>query len=274
MGSTIRLELRKMVDSLGFKVILVIAMGLSLVDGIVKIMNYQINGYERSSLLTNWMMIHGMSVPAAIFWNIFPLLATFAFGWSYIQEKKSGYIRQWVIREGKKRYFINKFLVTFFSGGIVIVAPIVFHLFLLSLFIPYQKIESIYLIEAGVSFNHFYGNIFYENHFLYILLMIVLTFLYSGVVACMSLVVAIFITNRNIVVLLPYLILLSIYYFTTFGIDYSQMKYMINLSPFNWVCASTVTSEVVEWVVILFIGLLLFIELLLFLGWEERREIY
>lgn len=274
MGQGINLEFRKMKDSLGFKVIFIVSMVFSFLDGILKIMNYQINGGQRASLLANWMLINGMSLPAVIFWNIFPLLATFAFGWSYVQEKKSGYIRQWVIKEGKRRYFVNKFLITFFSGAIVTAFPVLFNLFILSLFIPYQKIESIYIVETGVSATHFLGHIFYENHILYILLMLVLTIIYSGVIACMSLVVAIFVTNRNIVVLLPYLVLLGIYYFTSFGIDYSRMKYMINLSPFNWLCSSTVFFEVVEWIVLLFLFVLLLIEVFLFFGWEARHEIY
>lgn len=267
----IKLELKKMYDSLSFRVTLGIACAFAIWDSYLKIYDYFFY-YSESNLLSNWMVIYGFNLPSSIFWNIFPLLATFGFSWSYIQEKNNGYKAQCIIGEGKRKYFTTKFLVTFISGGLVVVIPILLNLSLMALVIPYEKIESIHIIETGITQYNLWGYLFYDHPIIYIFMMIGFTFLYSGTIACLSLFVSSFIHQKNIIMIIPYLLLLGIYYISSYFEKVGN--HILELSPFGWICATTVSGEAVEIIVIGFILVLLILEIIVFFGWEANCEIY
>jgi hypothetical protein len=115
---TIRSDIRRAVFSKGFLVgvlglLLVIA--LSAVKDTVTILSNGgsiPDGYHLQIILT---ALYSDSVTLAI-----PILCSFSFTTAFVDDIKSGFIKQYLPRSGKKQYVFSKLIACFLSGGLTL----------------------------------------------------------------------------------------------------------------------------------------------------------
>ncbi len=180
----------------------------------------------------------------SLFYLLLPLMAALAFGWSYCVEKKSGYEKNVMIRSNKKQYFLAKYIAVFLAGGAVVAIPLIVNFLTVACFVPAYAPDVFYKIYYSMSY-HFMSGLFYSAPLLYIIYVIVLDFVFSGLIATVSLAIAFFVKNRFAVVLLPFLLLLGIHYL-------QELIYIISgnlmISPIDFLKAYEV-GHVTWWIV-------------------------
>lgn len=216
-----------------------------------------------ASLFNRWIGLEFISPAGTMYYLVFPLLACFPYAWSYFSEHKSGYIKNIATRTNKKTYFISKYIAVFFSGGITVLLPIIMNFMIVSSFVPAIKPDAFSDIYYGIHPWQSSAALFYEHPYIFILLNMVLTFLFSGLVATMSLAITFFFKNKFAVLLAPFFIFLSLNYIS------SSIQNIPEISPIQFLHSSTTYSKI--WIMafeaILIFGITFFITV-----WRGKKD--
>ena len=210
--NSLKTELEKALNNRGFFAALAIGLLLSAVNigenlALIAEMGEH-RGRMSASLFCYWLGITP-GTAKGVFYTIWPLLAALPYGWSYIQERTSGVHDQIVCRVGRKKYFFAKYLAVFVSGGLVLMAPLLFDLLANALVCTYWVPNVTYYLTL-VFDGHFLSTLYYTQPWLYALLWCGMTFLWGGAAACLCLTVGTWPKLRSVVTILPFIVLMAV----------------------------------------------------------------
>lgn len=184
----------------------------------------------------NYMLLFnyfGLGTP--LYLLVFPFLAALIGGTAYSSEKLSGRLPLVLTRISKKRFVGSCLLSGFISGGLAGLTPLLINLVLAVIHQPHMEfVSGVMPSDPDAP----YYPLIYERSWLYgfyeysqILLLIsvcVYIFAFSGLVAVLGVCCSFFTTHRYVEVMLPFVILLVIWFFTDvtnlWGI--SQVSYL------------------------------------------------
>lgn len=161
------------------------------------------------SVFISWITLHPTGLGSNLFYFLLPVLAALPFGWSYSQDRKTGYFAQAITRMGKRNYFVAKYLAIFTSGGLAVTVPIIVDLLVCAMFLPDRviRVNDMFLPILNYSFA---GTLFYANRWCYALLWCVLTFLWGGAFSCMCFLPGTRLRLSVLIILTPFAITLAL----------------------------------------------------------------
>ena len=232
-------EIKRAFNTIGMKLALLVGCALSIWHVITVIMpisegqNYELSAnaiddlYVPISLFSTWMGNELFPIQSYIFYLILPLLAVLPFGSSFFEDLKSGYIINVCTRVEKKIYFKAKYLAVFLSGGVAVVAPLLLNLVLSSMFMP------AFIPDNGtvgtISPTTMAYEVFFTHPLIYVLMLIVIDFIFAGVIATLALSYTYFTEHRFGVMIVPFVFYFFIYSLTNLidKTDYS-LFFMLN----------------------------------------------
>lgn len=154
---------------------------------------------------TNWIGSHNIYLQQNIFYIIFPLLATLPFGGSFYSDINDGYIKNICIRIKKEEYLLSKYIAVFVSGGMAVVIPMIGSFLISAAYLPTMLPESSYAFTNIVSVNK-WANLFFTFPFAYFLIYSLMMFIFSGFIACMSLMISYFSSKSFLPLVFPFFI--------------------------------------------------------------------
>ena len=142
--------------------------------------------YHNISLWRLWFPYIPSTFGGYLFFYVWPLLAALPYGWSYLEEKKTGSFHQSVSRCGRNTYVISKIVACFISGGVAVALPLVQNLLVDAMFCPVTLPDPAfnYPIFNGL----FASKLFYSHPWIYALLWCFMNFLFGGTTAVLCLV--------------------------------------------------------------------------------------
>lgn len=221
------------------------------------------------SLYNSWIGGDYSSLGSICFFYLLPLLAAFPYGWGYLEEHKSGYVKNMVIRGGKTEYFICKYIAVFIAGGLVILVPLILNYLTVAMFVPAYQPEAHYSMYLGISYGTMWSHLFYTYPVLYDILYILMDFVFAGLFACMSLAVSMVVKNKIAVLLLPYFMILTLHYSRVFAYYHFYQE----LSPLNYLSAVVDENNTCWWIVLLEGGFVFIITITMVMGIGRKREL-
>lgn len=149
---------------------------------------------------TNWIGSHNIYIQQNIFYLIIQFLAALPFGNSFYMDINQGYIKNICTRTSKSHYLISKYIAVFLSGGCAVVFPMLLSFMVSSAFLPSMLPEPSYIF-TNIYPVYKWADLLFVHPFLYTLLYMGITFLFSGLIACMTLFITYF-SNKNFLVLI------------------------------------------------------------------------
>ena len=184
------------------------------------------------SLFNRWIGQTYNNMAASLFYLLLPAFAVYAYSWSYFDERQSGYVRNVIVRVGRWRYFFPKYAVTFISGTVTVMIPMVVNLMLISSVLPAIRPDVYYDIYNGMSSGNMGVELFYEHPWGFVLLRLGMAGICGGLCAVLVLALSFFIHNRFEVLLIPFIMLLVIQYFSEMFQNYIAEA---DVSPLNFI---------------------------------------
>ncbi|PEI67983.1 membrane-spanning protein, partial [Bacillus wiedmannii] len=151
----------------------------------------------------SWWFIYHQNIYQSILSVLFPLLVSLGYSDSYIEDIKSGFLNNVLIRQYKSKYLVNKFLVNFIVGGIIVFVPLVVNLLLYLILVPNIDLNVFF---GSVLVQNFFPDLYIDYPFIHVMFKIFIFILYGGTFASIGLASSIFIKNRYVVVIIPFLI--------------------------------------------------------------------
>lgn len=219
-----------------------------------------------------WIGGEPFSMGSSVYFFIFPLLCALPYGWSYNEEKGTGYYRMVIVKQGKKSYYFAKYIAVFLAGGCAMIFPLIFNLWMVLLTVPIIKPEVNQSIYYAVFGGMCFSELYYTIPFLYVAIYLMIDFICCGFLSCICVSVSGIIRKKWVVVSVPFLLLLFIH----IGVDYiyssSTIRYK-ELSPFYFLRGVDIRYPLLGIVLLTFI-VILFILSVAGIIKEYRNEIY
>lgn len=162
------------------------------------------------------------------FYYMLPIFATLPFAVSYAKEKTSGYTKNILCRTSAGKYALSKYTAVFVAGGTAVTVPLVLNLLWVFTIVPYQKPMpgGNQHVATGITAL---GEFYYFHPFIYCFLYLVLTFVLSGGIASLALVISLYTQNFFTVLLMPFIVNMLLESVVT--MDYSSYLPLKFISP-------------------------------------------
>lgn len=225
---------------------------------------------ETHSLYNLWIGGEFNSMGYALFFMLFPVLCMLPYGWSFFEDRKTGYDRVIIHRSGRKNYFLAKLIATFTSGGLVVLIPLALSLLLTALFIPAVKPNVVYDLYFQFQHGNFLSEIVYQHPLIVALIYLLIDFVFGGLFACLSITASFFLKSSTAVLVVPYIV--------TLCFDSAQMflAYMstVSISPIKILHYTPVVGDIKAFVLFGWMGIFFLATIPFVLYRGCRHEIY
>ena len=210
MKQQLKTEWERMINGRMFWISILVGCVISLVQIVMEVIPRALNilgGYsgragEPRSMYMYWMGMNYASPYKEIFLTILPILAMMPHALSYYMDCNSGYIKSVYTRTKRINYLSAKYIITFVSGGIVIIIP-----YLLNMLISACMLPALNPIRNGQynSAADLFQELLYNKPMLYIAVYLVINFVFAGMFATIVLTFTHIIDNIFLVSMMPFI---------------------------------------------------------------------
>ena len=202
-----KMEVQRVLHNKGTWAVLLIMMVVVFVDG------YLFHDLSRDSgkylypdlFLQGWLPMDYQFVFGSLFRAMLPLFASIPFGASYYNDKTSGYIKNICTQVPPRQYHIVKYMVTFLSGTLSVILPLLLSLMLVLTYLPVLKPQP--FAYQGIA-DYAFLRLFYLHPVWYALLYILINGAFGGLAAVCSLCISSHARSRFSVLVLPFTVYL------------------------------------------------------------------
>lgn len=248
--------------SLGLMCLLALLSAISVIDNYrAALINFNRTCFEDGKMVANeffptwssylwWIGGESLSLVHSLFYILLPIFAVLPHGSSYLTELKSGYLRNMLIRTKKINYYTAKIISVFLSGSLIALLPLSFNFALVSAFIPSITPHANYVFYNNAEFGSLWCDLLFTAPLAYVFLYILLSGLFAGLIALLSLAVSAFIRNRFVVIFLPFLLMLGLDYLSgALTLAYEDIQWAAEISPISFLQSAQTRFDTIWWVV-------------------------
>lgn len=187
---------------------------------------------------TNWLGANNIYLQQNIFYLIIPFLAALPFSGSLFDDIHKGMIKNICIRTSKRSYLVSKYIAVFISGGSVTTIPLAFSFILSTAFLPTMTPEVSYAYTNIFSSDK-WADLLFVNPLLYVVLYLLLTFVFSGLLACTSLFITYFINKKFVCLVFPFFVyIISSLFFELMNLNNYSLRNIIVTSTTDMGCTT------------------------------------
>ncbi len=185
-----------------------------------------------------WIGMDSMSLVRNLFYTLLPVLSALPFAWSLHEEKKTGFIRNSIIRSGKKQYYCCKAIAVSLSAMFFSFAALVTNVLAVSAFLPAYIPEPQYIFYSHVMFGNLWADLHFTFPWLRVMGYVLLTSIYCGIFSLLSMSVTFTLNSRLAVIFDPFLLFLALRYIeTTFSSH--LLSWEMEIVPMNFLTADS-----------------------------------
>ena len=181
-----------------------------VIPSICNLDNYLLGkGEYPVSVFNKWIGGEGISLQSALYNMLLPCLAILPYGDSLFCDKKSGYIKNILIKTSKKKFFLSKMISAFLSGAVACTVPLLLNLVLSAACLP-----SIIPESSSMTFPLFersmFSNLFYKYPYRYIFIYLTIIFVFSGLFSCLALGLSYYVEKKYEIYIIPLIVYMLI----------------------------------------------------------------
>lgn len=193
------------------------------------------NGGLYSGTLYSWTFFR--ATPYYVYFMfILPMLAVLPYGSRLFFERRTGQLKNQLLRQSRGSYAIKKFISIYVSGGVAVTLPVFISLMVTYAVWPYHKTSP---VSSVLAFPGWFKKLYFSHTWAFILIVLFAWFIYGGLLVSISIITSLMFDNLLTIFASPLFIYLIISYIER---DYS---YKINgskvgdilprqfLNPFN-----------------------------------------
>lgn len=223
--------------------------------------------YYPRSLYNSFIGLDYAYLPSTIFYTILPLLVTLPHAISYYRDKKSGYIKNILVKAKRRDYYAAKYLSVFLSGFSVTLIILSFSLWISALFFPALLPEVTTGTYCPFTDSAMLAELFYSHPLVYTIIYILIDAVFLGAIATIALGISCYADNILLVFAGGMILYLIIDYITVLvgAPEFSPLKF---LKPTQFACDSNPSIILIE------LLLLVIVIAVPFLQKERKKDVF
>lgn len=203
-------EFKRAFSTISFKIAILIGLIFSILNAI-KYNSFSIGEQLKSvakmdpvTPFQNFMLFQ-LNPISNVFILIIPLLCTLAYGDSYAEDVNSRFLNSLITRVSKGKYLTTRYIVNFIMAGVTIAVPLLINFIIAMLSTPNIEPDIIYGNSPMLSDSFLIG-LYFAHPIIYSLMLIVIDFFWAGAFASIALGVSIFVKNKFLVLIIPFIL--------------------------------------------------------------------
>lgn len=223
--------------------------------------------YYPRSLYNSFIGLDYVYLPSTIFYTILPLLVTLPHAISYYRDKKSGYIKNILVKAKRSDYYTAKYLSVFLSGFLLTFMILSFSLWISALFFPALLPEATTGTYCPFDGSAMMVELFYSHPLAYTIIYIFLDAVFFGAIATIALLISCYADNILLVFAGGMILYLIVDYITALAgkPEFSPLKF---LKPTQFGCNSRPSIILIE------LLLLVIVIAVPFLQKERKKDVF
>lgn len=232
----IRIEIRRLLKRTSFHMVLLFGILIATLEAfsnnIIRLNPQDFIDFSNGAY--NNLMIYSVGKYVRMLQMVFPLIVTIAFADAYLEDVKSGFIKNIITRYDKKKYLINRFLVNIVVSGLIISIPLVVNYMLYAASIP--SIEpKVFYSSIILEPRGFLSHIYFEYPLLHVFIRIFFLFIYGGTFSSIALAISIYSRNKYVITIIPFIVYIGMDVVISMILNYrySPMMYLFNPYGYN-----------------------------------------
>ena len=225
LSALVPIEWRKLLHCKPFWVILAAATACAVFAAIGEVTSYLQNEPTRLDMIeyayrqpfalspyTRWIPVDRIEFWANLFVFIAPMLIALAYSWSLRSELTAGYAQIIYVASGRPQFYLAKAIIAFMAGGLVVAVPLIVDFAILACFLPLYTPSIIDVTAFGIYSKVPVSWLFYQAPWAFVIIRILIDFLLAGIWATLVLGLSLFLRNRVLLMVVPYLTLVTLKY--------------------------------------------------------------
>lgn len=241
MRKLIKMELKRMLDSKALRISILIGVAICIWLLIIEL--HEVSTLERMveqygveklglyyprSLFNSFIGLEFAYLPSSLLYAILPMLVVIPFSASFYYEKKSGYLKNILLRCNRFKYYAAKYIVVFISGAIVVLSILGFSFLVSAMFFPALPPEIATSSFSPQNEQQLLMELYVTHPMIYTLLYSMIDVVFYALIATIPLTLAIFIQSSVTVLVAPLVIYVTVSYaLTALGaIEFSPMNFL------------------------------------------------
>lgn len=220
--------------------------------------------YYPRSLYNSFIGLDYAYLPSAILYTIFPLLVTLPHAISYYRDKKSGYIKNILIKAKRKDYYTAKYISVFLSGFTSALLILFFSLWISAMFFPALLPEVTTSTYCPYDDSAMFVELFYTYPLVYTIVYIFIDAVFLGAIAAIALGISCYADNILFVFAGGMILYLIVDYIMEL-IGESNFSPLRFLKPTQFACSSKPIIILAELVLLIIMTAIPFL-------WKERKK--
>lgn len=223
--------------------------------------------YYPRSLYNSFIGLDYAYLPSTILYTILPLLVTLPHAISYYRDKKSGYIKNILVKAKRRDYYTAKYLSVFLSGFAVTLIILFFSLWISALFFPALLPEVTTGTYCPFDSSAMMAELFYSHPLAYTIIYIFIDAIFLGLIATVALGISCYADNILLVFAGGMIVYLIVDYITSLVSkpEFSPLKF---LKPTQFACNSKPSIILIE------LLLLIIVIAVPFLHKERKKDVF
>lgn len=271
MKMMLKVELKRAFCSWYFVSSLLIGMGIALLHELTFVlpaaerMKHLVEfGAYPNSLFNSWIGAMLASLPNTLFYFLLPIIATIPHAKSFFDDRENGVMQNICVRTRKKHYLLSKYISVFLSGAVPVAIALIFSLWLTALSIPSLMPDPSTGTFSLVD-NNMWSKLFYSHPFVYVSLFILIDAIFAGLLSTIALCAALFVENKFIVSLSPFIVYLITYFVVelNFNSKYNPVHFLNPAQP----------SFTTPWIILIFGAVLFFIPFIAYYFGSIKKDV-
>lgn len=157
-----------------------------------------------ATVYEGWIGSGTFSFQSFLYYMILPLLVAGSYADSLYTERKSGYLKNILLRIDYKNYIVGKLLAVFCVSGAVFTVPLILSFLLSATVLPNHMPE---LTCAGtlIRGTSFMGELYYSHPMVYTCIWWMIDFVYAGLVGGVAMLYAFYVEHRFYLYAVPFI---------------------------------------------------------------------
>lgn len=140
---------------------------------------------------------------------VLPMLAILPYGSRLFFERRSGQLKNQLIRQSRTSYAVKKYISIFFSGGISVMLPVFFSVMATYAINPYHKATPITIL---MRYPSWFKKLYFTHTWLFVLIVLFTWIIYGGLLASIATITSLIFDNLLTIFVTPLFIYMIISY--------------------------------------------------------------
>lgn len=220
--------------------------------------------YYPRSLYNSFIGLDYAYLPSTILYTIFPLLVTLPHAITYYRDKKSGYIKNILLKAKREDYYTAKYISVFLSGFTLALLILFFSLWISAMLFPALLPEVTTSTYCPYDSSAMLVKLFYTHPLVYTIVYIFIDAVFLGAIATIALGISCYVDNILLVFAGGMILYLIVDYIMEL-IGKNDLSPLRFLKPTQFACNSKPIIIFAELVLLIFIVAIVFL-------WKERKK--